>query len=122
MEMSASKALRTGRLNHRSIISYFVFVQEAKKCFEEALERATAEAEEDEKYYKLIAITIRLASVTVPYCTLCLKHGCVSRSGKLYPDSIGSVDSGSGSRRAKMTHESRKNLKISCFEVLDVLF
>jgi hypothetical protein len=36
-----------------------VFVQEAKKCFEEALERATAEAEEDEKYYKLIAITIR---------------------------------------------------------------
>jgi hypothetical protein len=37
-----------------------VFVQEAKKCFEEALERATAEAEEDEKYYKLIAITIRL--------------------------------------------------------------
>jgi hypothetical protein len=46
-----------------------VYVQEAKKCFEEALERATAEAEEDEKYYKLIAITIRLASVTVPYCT-----------------------------------------------------
>jgi hypothetical protein len=26
------------------------------------------------------------------------------------------------SRRAKMTHKSRKNLKISCFEVLDVLF
>ncbi len=49
-----------GRINHRSINSYFVSVQEAKKCFEEALERATAEAEEDEKYYKLIAITIRL--------------------------------------------------------------
>jgi hypothetical protein len=52
-----------------------VFVQEAKKCFEEALERATAEAEEDEKYYKLIAITIRLASVTLLY------HPCVK--GKL---------------------------------------
>jgi hypothetical protein len=42
-----------------------------------------------------------------------------------YPDSIGSVDpdpdleSGSGSRRAKMTHKSRKS---SCFEVLDGLF
>ena len=41
------------------------------------------------------------------------------------PYSIGSVDpdpyseSGSGSRRAKMTHKSRKN---SCFEVLDALF
>jgi hypothetical protein len=30
--------------------------------------------------------------------------------------------SGSGSRRAKMTHKSRKNLEMSCFEVLDVLF
>ncbi len=29
---------------------------------------------------------------------------------------------GSGSRRAKMTHKSRKNGEISCFEVLDVLF
>jgi hypothetical protein len=28
---------------------------------------------------------------------------------------------GSGSRRAKMTHKSIKKLKISCFEVLDVL-
>jgi hypothetical protein len=45
----------------------------------------------------------------------------------LDPYSIGSVDpdpqyeygSGSGSRRAKMTHKSRKN---SCFEVLDGLF
>jgi hypothetical protein len=44
-----------------------VFVQEAKKCFEEALERATAEAEEDEKYYKLIAITIRSEFLTVLY-------------------------------------------------------
>jgi hypothetical protein len=41
------------------------------------------------------------------------------------PYSIGPVDpdpyseSGSGSRRAKMTHKSRKN---SCFEVLDGLF
>jgi hypothetical protein len=38
-------------------------------------------------------------------------------------DAIGSVDpdpaseSGSGSRRAKMTHKSRENLKISCVEV-----
>jgi hypothetical protein len=56
-----------GLINHRSINSWFVFVQEAKKCFEEALERATAEAEEDEKYYKLIAITIRSESVTVLY-------------------------------------------------------
>jgi hypothetical protein len=32
------------------------------------------------------------------------------------------VGIGSGSRRAKMTHKSRKNLEISCFEVLDVLF
>jgi hypothetical protein len=31
-------------------------------------------------------------------------------------------ESGSGSRRAKMTHKSRKNEEISCFEVLDVLF
>jgi hypothetical protein len=31
-------------------------------------------------------------------------------------------DSGSGSRRAKITHKSRKKLKISCFEVLDGLF
>jgi hypothetical protein len=43
------------------------------------------------------------------------------------PDSIRSVDpdsesgSGSGSRRAKTTHKSRKNSEISCFEVLDVL-
>jgi hypothetical protein len=29
---------------------------------------------------------------------------------------------GSGSRRSKMTHKSRKKLKISCFEVLDGLF
>ena len=42
------------------------------------------------------------------------------------PDSIGSVDpdseSGSGSRRAKMTHKSRKKILSSCFEVLDGLF
>jgi hypothetical protein len=39
------------------------------------------------------------------------------------PDSIGSVDSESrsGSRRAKMTHKSRK-FKSSFFEVLDGLF
>ncbi len=54
------------------------------------------------------------------------KQGFGSRSG-LDPDSIRSVDpdpyseSGSGSRRAKMTHKSRKK-EISCFEVLDVLF
>jgi hypothetical protein len=55
--------------------------------------------------------------------------GSVSRSG-LDPDSIGSVDpdlepnseSGSRSRRAKMTHKSRKIFKSSCFEVLDGLF
>jgi hypothetical protein len=31
-------------------------------------------------------------------------------------------ESGSGSGRVKMTHKSRKNYEISCFEVLDVLF
>jgi hypothetical protein len=31
-------------------------------------------------------------------------------------------DSESGSRRAKMTHKSRKKLKISCLEVLDGFF
>ncbi len=30
--------------------------------------------------------------------------------------------SGSGSRRAKITHKSRKKIKKSCLEVLDVLF
>jgi hypothetical protein len=52
--------------------------------------------------------------------------GFGSRSGSgLDPYSIGPVDpdpyseSGSGSRREKMTHKSRKN---SCFEVLDGLF
>jgi hypothetical protein len=30
------------------------------------------------------------------------------------------MDSESGSRRAKMPHKNRKNLEISCFEVLDV--
>ncbi len=46
----------------------------------------------------------------------------------LDPDSIGPVDpdpdseSGSGSRRAKMTHKSRKFFKSSCFEVFDGLF
>jgi hypothetical protein len=59
----------------------------------------------------------------VRYCA----QGYVSGS-ELDPDLISSVDlgpyseSGSGSRRAKMTHESRKNLEILCFEVLDVLF
>ena len=54
-------------------------------------------------------------------------QGCVSGS-ELDPDSIGSVDpdpapdSESGSRRPKMTHKSRKNIRISCFEVMDVLF
>ena len=47
-------------------------VQEAKQCFEEAMERATAEAEEDERYYKLIAITIRSGALCSPsflsYC------------------------------------------------------
>jgi hypothetical protein len=40
-------------------------------------------------------------------------------------DSIGSVDpdleSGSGSKRAKMTHKSRKKFESSCIEVLDGL-
>jgi hypothetical protein len=39
--------------------------------------------------------------------------------GPLDPDPDPSSESGSGSRRAKMTHQSRKN---SCFEVLDGLF
>jgi hypothetical protein len=43
------------------------------------------------------------------------------------PDLIRSVDYGSGSRRAKMTHQkihkkNFKSLEISCFEVMDVLF
>jgi hypothetical protein len=53
-------------------------------------------------------------------------QGFGSGSG-LDPDSIRSVDpdpyweSGSGYRRAKMTHKRRKNLEISCLEVLYVL-
>jgi hypothetical protein len=39
--------------------------------------------------------------------------------GPLDPDPEFEYGSGSGSRRAKMTHKSRKN---SCFEVLDGLF
>jgi hypothetical protein len=38
-----------------------------------------------------------------------------------YPDPDSESGSGSGFRRAKMTHKSRKNYEISCFEVLDVL-
>jgi hypothetical protein len=41
-------------------------------------------------------------------------------------ESISSVDpdseSGSRSKRAKMTHKNKKRLGISCFEELDVLF
>jgi hypothetical protein len=52
-------------------------------------------------------------------------QGCGSGSG-LDPDSIGSVDpdseSGSGSRRAKMTRKSRKKFLSSCFKVLGGLF
>jgi hypothetical protein len=65
-----------------------------------------------------------------------LKHGRVvdpdpGSGSVLDPYSIGSVDpdpdpyseSGSGSRRAKMTHKSRKKLvKVHGFEVLDGLF
>jgi hypothetical protein len=58
--------------------------------------------------------------------SLHFKQGFGSGSGSvLDPYSIGPVDPdpyseyGSGSRRAKMTHKSRKN---SCFEVLDGLF
>ncbi len=50
-------------------------------------------------------------------------HTPLSRVSDLDPDSISSVDpyleSESGSRRDKMTHKSRKNQEISCFEVLD---
>ena len=34
-------------------------LEEAKQCFETALERAEAESEEDERYYKQIMVTIR---------------------------------------------------------------
>jgi hypothetical protein len=46
----------------------------------------------------------------------------------LHPDAIGAEDldlyseSGSGSRRAKMTRKSRKKLRNFMFEMLDVLF
>jgi hypothetical protein len=40
------------------------------------------------------------------------------RSEYPYPD----LEFGSRSRRAKMTHKSRKNQEISCFEVLVFLF
>jgi hypothetical protein len=40
----------------------------------------------------------------------------------LDPDPNSESVSGSGSRRAKMTHKDGKSLEISCFEVLDVLF
>jgi len=44
--------------------------KESLQCFEEALERANLESEEDERYYKLIAITIRynLARVNETLC------------------------------------------------------
>jgi hypothetical protein len=42
------------------------------------------------------------------------------QSGQRIPNPYS--ESGSGSRREKMTHKVEKNLKISCFEVLDVLF
>jgi len=44
--------------------------EEALQCFEQALERANIESEEDESYYKLIAITIRynLARVNETLC------------------------------------------------------
>jgi hypothetical protein len=44
--------------------------------------------------------------------------GSVSRSGIL----IWNPESGSRSRKAKMTHKSRKKLRNFKFEVLDVLF
>ena len=43
-------------------LTWIQFVQESKQCFEEALERANIESEEDERYYKLIAVTIRLVN------------------------------------------------------------
>jgi hypothetical protein len=50
----------------------------------------------------------------------------VVRSRVADPDSIRSMDpdsdSGSGSRKAKMTHKSRKTFLSCCFEVLDGLF
>jgi hypothetical protein len=45
-----------------------------------------------------------------------LKQGCGSGSGGF------NQVSGSGSRRAKMTHKNRRKFKSSCFEVLDGLF
>jgi hypothetical protein len=42
------------------------------------------------------------------------------QSGSVDPDPCS--ESGSGSRRAKITRKSRKKEEISCFEVLDVLF
>jgi hypothetical protein len=55
------------------------------------------------------------------------KMQCFGSGSVLDPDSIRSVsdpysESESGSRRAKMSHKSRKKYEISCFEVLDVLF
>jgi hypothetical protein len=40
----------------------------------------------------------------------------------LDPDPHSKSRSGSGFRRAKSAHIIRKKLRISCFEVLDVLF
>jgi hypothetical protein len=37
-------------------------------------------------------------------------------------DPYSNCGSGSGSRRAKMAQKNRKKYRISCFEVLDVLF
>jgi hypothetical protein len=53
--------------------------------------------------------------------------GSRSRVADPYADPYGSAliyiaGSGSGSRRAKMTHEKRKSEEISCFEFMDVLF
>jgi hypothetical protein len=59
-----------------------------------------------------------------PNVSICKNNVLVIRVSVLDPYSIGPVDpdpyseSGSGSRRAKITHKRRKN---SCFEVLDGL-
>ncbi len=58
---------------------------------------------------------------------LLTQQGCGSGS-EMDPDSIGSVDpdphleSGSGSRRAKITDKNIKKLRNFMFQVLDVLF
>ncbi len=55
-----------------------------------------------------------------PYCIRILIVNGFNRNSE--SGSVFGIQIRYGSGRAKMTHKSRKNLEVSCFEVLDVFF